>query len=369
MQALADRARADGQLPSIEIALACVADPDCPIPAWCVWPITWDHVDIECRVGTHRPDLVLSLGGVQVAAIEVRVTHEVMPEKATALRLLGVPWLEVVATAVATEGGQRLTWRPTLPLPVRRASQESAQGNCPSHDVKRRLEATRERYRERYRALKHRDDPGVKEVEAYGRQLRQSEEEIVSILAQTASVTAAADAEESRLAELNEDLPRRIAAAEQRLVQAKEGLTMAERLAADRMCSAEVTFRASVLGVQRLLELDAELQRYERLRRQLSADHDECVLPGQFKQDIRRTLFWRVRRVPHAFESASAEHQPRPISHRPGEGAGQGGRSGTRRGWTRPPPPDRGGTRRRSDTIEGGGGATDRSAPTFGCDC
>ena len=91
LQALADRARADGQLPSIEIALACLADRDCPIPAWCAWRITWDHVDIECRVGIHRPDLVLSLDGVHVAAIEVMVTHEVVPEKATALRLLGVP--------------------------------------------------------------------------------------------------------------------------------------------------------------------------------------------------------------------------------------------------------------------------------------
>lgn len=241
LQALSDRAVTAGRLPQIEIALACLAEPECRLPAWRPWTVTWDSVEIECRVGVHRPDLVLSLKGTQVGAIEVLVSHEVSPEKASALRLLGVSWLEVLASEVAAAGGQQLSWSSSVPLPVYRASQENAQDNCPKHDAERQLKAVWERYR----ALKRSDDPAVQVIERHGRQLRAVELEISSLLGQAAAVTNETNVEIERLAALGEELPERIGAAEARLERAKEFLANAQRLAASQVVTAQGRYSAS----------------------------------------------------------------------------------------------------------------------------
>jgi hypothetical protein len=290
LQAMADRARDGSKLPSLEIALSCLADADCPVPTWRRWSVTWDHVEIECRVGEHRPDIVLSLAGQTVGAIEVLVTHEISPEKAAALRVLNVPWLEVLAVRVASDGVERqLAWGPTMPLPVSRASQEAGQWYCPSHEAAHRLSEARIRYR----TLKDEQGPARQVLVEYGRALAASEEEVRKLLAETAAVNAAADAEIDKLAALAKDLPARIAETGQLIKGSKRALEIAKADAAARVDEAREISAASLLQQEEYEALDQELRHYEGLRQRLTADFVDGERPGYFRGDARRTLIWR----------------------------------------------------------------------------
>jgi len=78
------------------------------------WAVSWDAVEVERCVGTLRPDLTLTRGGVAVAAVEVFATHAVDDEKARALADARLPWVEVRASAVI----ENEAWTPTQPLPM-----------------------------------------------------------------------------------------------------------------------------------------------------------------------------------------------------------------------------------------------------------
>jgi len=78
------------------------------------WSVSWDAVEVERCVGTRRPDLTLTRGGVAVAAVEVFATHAVDDEKARVLADSQLPWVEVRAADVL-EG---VAWTPAQPLPM-----------------------------------------------------------------------------------------------------------------------------------------------------------------------------------------------------------------------------------------------------------
>ena len=112
----------------LELALACMGDPACPIPATVPWLEDWDDVRVECRVASRRPDIVLFRGGREVGAVEFVVSHAVDREKAVALRASGMPWVEVRAADV-WGGSPERSWAGTTPLPVTRARPSPASRN------------------------------------------------------------------------------------------------------------------------------------------------------------------------------------------------------------------------------------------------
>lgn len=98
------------------------------------WRIGWDHVELERRIGDEStariPDLVLSLAGRTVGAIEVFHTHAVDAVKAAALAALGVPWLEVRADPALVEGDR--AWTIDAPLIAHRLGPDDP-WRCPKH--------------------------------------------------------------------------------------------------------------------------------------------------------------------------------------------------------------------------------------------
>ncbi len=94
------------------------------------WPMGWDQVQVELRLGTRRPDIVLSRGGRAVGGVEVFATHAVDPEKAAALAAMGLPWLEVRAQTILRSGSDG-TWMPPTPLPVHRSAPGGAMPCAP----------------------------------------------------------------------------------------------------------------------------------------------------------------------------------------------------------------------------------------------
>jgi hypothetical protein len=82
------------------------------------WHPGWDEVVVEERLGTLRPDLQLRREGQTVAAIEVLYSHAVSEEKAAALAVLGVPWIEVSTRDVF--GRTAALWKAEEPLAVLR---------------------------------------------------------------------------------------------------------------------------------------------------------------------------------------------------------------------------------------------------------
>jgi hypothetical protein len=70
------------------------------------WQATeWDAVEVEYRVGSTRPDIVLLRDGAPVAAVEVRHSHAVDARKADKFAALGIPWVEIeTAYALAWTG-------------------------------------------------------------------------------------------------------------------------------------------------------------------------------------------------------------------------------------------------------------------------
>lgn len=67
-----------------------------------LWSVpAWHRVEVEYRVGTRRPDVVLlAEDGSIVAAVEVFHTHAVDAEKAAAFAWRGVRWIETRAEEV-----------------------------------------------------------------------------------------------------------------------------------------------------------------------------------------------------------------------------------------------------------------------------
>jgi hypothetical protein len=291
LQALADSARLAGRLPELEVALACLGEQECPLPAWRPWAVAWDHVEIECRIGIHRPDIVLSLGGREVGAIEVLVTSEVTPEKASALRILNVPWLEVRAVELGFHG-TRIDgpWTPGTALPVYRASKDSGQWYCPKHEAARRLSDARRRYQ----TMKENRDPAVSTLVAYGKALAESEKEVAELIAEIEAVQRATDAEVARLHSLADELPKKISESQRLLERAKQDFADTEARSAQRITEARDQCAKSVFLEEDLHKIDDELRQFERLRRRLSGYPEEPSTPGRFVQDVRRTLFWRV---------------------------------------------------------------------------
>ncbi len=288
LQVLAEEARLAGRLPELEIALACIGAPDCPLPARRLWLITWDHVEIECRLGVHRPDIVLKLDGRDVGALEILVSHEVTPEKATALRLLNVPWLEVLAAKLGIAGPHlEASWSRGTALPVHRASKESGQWYCPTHEASRWLSEARQEYQ----AIKERQGPAAQALVAYGKELAASEKEVARVLAEAENVKRAANEEIARVTALTEQLPNRIQESRRLLERAKLDLAAAEAAAAQRTGESIKRLGESASLEGELHELDEELQHYESLRRRLAGESD--AKPGEFVSDGRRTLYWR----------------------------------------------------------------------------
>ena len=81
------------------------------------WLRGWDNVDVELMLDRHRPDVTLKQLGQKIGVLEVLVSHEVTPEKAAALAVAGVPWLEVAASVIMGERPGAGAWK--LPSPLR----------------------------------------------------------------------------------------------------------------------------------------------------------------------------------------------------------------------------------------------------------
>jgi hypothetical protein len=71
------------------------------------WDIPeWDNVSVEMRVHDTRPDIVLSLHGKPVAAVEVLHSHAVDARKAAKLASISLPWIEVSAEQALAWSGE-----------------------------------------------------------------------------------------------------------------------------------------------------------------------------------------------------------------------------------------------------------------------
>jgi hypothetical protein len=80
----------------------------------------WDEVRVEHRLGKLRPDISLTRAGQPVAAIEVRATHPVPPEKVVELARMEVSWVEVWADERLYGGSE--PWTADVPLPSLRGA-------------------------------------------------------------------------------------------------------------------------------------------------------------------------------------------------------------------------------------------------------
>ncbi len=79
------------------------------------WIGGWDHVEVEFRTGSFRPDIALLREGRVMAAIEVLVTHAVEEPKAKYFEDNAIPWIEIRARPALYEGEK--SWRIGEPLP------------------------------------------------------------------------------------------------------------------------------------------------------------------------------------------------------------------------------------------------------------
>ncbi len=135
LAAALDRLLARGSPPVLTVVRRCAgpllgASENCEATSVAPLADGWDAVHVERRVSDMlRPDLLLTRGGVPVAAIEIVVTHPVSADKASELDALGVPWVEI-------DGAGRLTtvdgWRLDEPLEVR-AEGGRAAWRCAAH--------------------------------------------------------------------------------------------------------------------------------------------------------------------------------------------------------------------------------------------
>lgn len=103
----------------INLLASCASGVNCLASTTVPWPVLWDRVEVELPVGTRRPDITLLAGGRAVAAVEIFASHAVDPEKAAVLATLGLPWVEVRASAIIRDDGSM--WEPTSPLQPHRS--------------------------------------------------------------------------------------------------------------------------------------------------------------------------------------------------------------------------------------------------------
>lgn len=96
------------------------------------WLEGWDAVEVELTIGTLRPDVILLREGKAIGAIEVVARHGVDEAKATSLRALGLPWVEVRADVRLYDPLR--PWAAEHPLPtIRRSVLGALPWRCPDH--------------------------------------------------------------------------------------------------------------------------------------------------------------------------------------------------------------------------------------------
>jgi hypothetical protein len=145
-------AKLKGSTVQIGVSFRCS---ECDLQRPQLWIECWDSVDVEVRLSQRRPDILLSLGGTPIAAIEVHHTNAVTLEKREDLEATGTPWIEVEAKATIYSG--ETAWCPGDPLPIK-AWSKSVQFVCSvcddrhaarrrAHDdYQRRVDAARQNY-------------------------------------------------------------------------------------------------------------------------------------------------------------------------------------------------------------------------------
>ncbi len=81
-----------------------------------LWKCDWDNVQVEYRVDSLRPDIVLLQNGAVIGAIEIWVTHAVDKEKALKLQQMAVDWIELNGHEGIYEAPH--PWTVNMPLDV-----------------------------------------------------------------------------------------------------------------------------------------------------------------------------------------------------------------------------------------------------------
>jgi hypothetical protein len=129
------RAGVETQKPLVVVE-SCEA-PGCGAHQQREWLDEWDDVRVEHRIsdaeGARIPDIVLRRRGRDAAAIEIRATNKVSPEKDEALARLAIPFVEVRADASLAEG--ETAWSASTPLPILRESGR-ARWRCERHVIR-----------------------------------------------------------------------------------------------------------------------------------------------------------------------------------------------------------------------------------------
>lgn len=105
----------------------------CPPAEVLALPHRWDGIRIEQGFPSVRADLLLTLRGAPVLAIEVCATHAVDEGKAEKYRLLGLPWIEVPAHTLLPE--EAPAWSPPRPLPTLASSHRPLPWRCRRHEL------------------------------------------------------------------------------------------------------------------------------------------------------------------------------------------------------------------------------------------
>ena len=103
------------------------------------WVGSWTRVEVECSLGSRRPDIALFQEQEVVGAIEVRATHGVDERKRGDLEEMEVGWVEVLADERMLE--PLPGWTVEAPLEADAASFAWRCDSC--RDAERRLEQSR----------------------------------------------------------------------------------------------------------------------------------------------------------------------------------------------------------------------------------
>lgn len=146
-----------------------VSSDACDGPRDRTWVEGWDEVQVERRVETRRPDLVLLRSGEVVGAIEVWVSHRVEAEKRGLYAGWGVQWVEVPASQELIQ--PETAWSPEQALPVAQLGPEDGY-SCPAciaRDLRKKAEqeAELERHQwEQAEARRIREELAAREASA-----------------------------------------------------------------------------------------------------------------------------------------------------------------------------------------------------------
>ena len=92
------------------------------------WVEDWERVEIESKIGTFRPDIVIVGSGETVNAIEVMVTHQVEDDKGAFYKMHNIGWLEIDACESIYEGEN--AWKIDQPLPFAVCKPSLAEWTC-----------------------------------------------------------------------------------------------------------------------------------------------------------------------------------------------------------------------------------------------